>query len=261
MTVLEVLADKEYIPDIPETAFDRIALSLLEILPPGAPVTVDFGHADCPPGAALIEQIGCCWDFRKGSASIVERLSLGAANAWRIAWLCEPPASQAGPGGPVGALSDVASQPPAETGRVWFVRHPDVGLTVFPSGIDAVLHGADGAVHIPAGPIVGRLAYSPNGRRAFTPANRTYAVAHAFTGVDLLFGCMEQARMRGLPLPDYFLGDAPEKRMCQFLRHFDFDVIDNGEFGASIVSPVERVRAALLRNRDRWQPFLARANR
>jgi hypothetical protein len=149
--------------------------------------------------------------------------------------------------------------PPAR--RPWFVRHPDVGLSVFPIGFDTILHGDTGMARIPAGTTVGRIAYSPNGLRSFAPDNLTYAVAYAFSGFETLFGCMDQADAYGLPLPEYFLGDAPEKRMCHFLKHFDFDVIDNGEFGASVFAPVERVRAALARHQDRADRLLARANR
>jgi len=252
---------KEFIPEIPETDFDFVTRSALAALPPGASATAVFGRSDCPPGAVVVEPVDCCWDFRKGAASVIDRLSLGDANVWRVNWMCEPPETVAGAAIPVDSRHEEipAIQPPVR--RAWFVRYDDVGLAVFPTEIAAILHGETGVTHIPAGTAVGRLAYSPNGLRAFAPGNLTYAVANALAGFDVLFDCMEQAESRELPIPEYFLGDAPEKRMCHFLRRFDFDVIDNGEIGASIVAPVDRVRAALHRNRDRWQPLLARAGR
>ena len=252
-------AFRDFIPTLPDTGLDRAARALFDALPSGLPAVTRFGSADCPPGGAIVEPIGCCWDFGSGAAGTIERLSLGAANAWRIFWICEPGDDaqfedrHAGP--PSGAAL------PAPATRPWAVRHPDVEMTVFPVGMNATLRGSTGAISIAAGTTVGKISYAPNGKRAFDPGNRTYAVAHVFSGFDLLFGCMEAALARGFPMPEYLLGDALQGRMALFLGHLDFDVIDNGELGASVFAPVDRVRAALARHQERASRLLARANR
>jgi hypothetical protein len=252
---------QRFISTIPETPFDRLVLDFLAAIPGGMAITTRFGLPDCPPGMAVVEPIGCCWEFGGGAAKVIERLSLGAANVWVVNWLCEPdgdadPTVIGSPGSAAtGELSNASPRGP------WFVRHPDVGLSVFPTGIDAVLHGESGVIHIPAGTLVGRMAYSPNGQKAFAPHNLTYAVAHAFEGFGLMFDCMSDAASRRLGMPAYFLGDAPEKRMCLFLKHFGFDIIDNGDIGATVFAPVERVRSALDEQRARAARLLERADR
>src|SRR5687767_14522670 len=117
---------RQFVPEIPESAFDRAAHGLLDALPPGMSATTVFGHPDCPPGAALVEPIDCCWSFEHGAAKIIERLSLGTFNAWLVNWMCEP----AVPNSPVSAPIVDSLEPPAR--RPWVLRHPDVGLQVFP---------------------------------------------------------------------------------------------------------------------------------
>lgn len=252
-------AFRDFIPTRPESELDRAALALLDAIPPGLPAISRFGEADCPPGEALVEPPGCCWNFGAGATSVIERLSLGRANAWRVFWICEPGDDAQHDDRHEREPSSVALPAPAP--RPWAVRHPDVEMTVFPVGMNATLQGSSGAVSIAVGTTVGKISYAPNGQRAFDPGNRTYAVAHVFTGFELLFGCMEAAVARGFPMPEYLLGDALQARMALFLRHLDFDVIDNGELGASVFAPVDRVRAALARHQERASRLLARANR
>jgi hypothetical protein len=250
---------RRFIPTIPESPFDRRALDLLAAIPPGITIAASFGRPDCPPGTAAVEPIGCCWAFGSGATQVIERLSLGTANAWRVGWLCEPEADPAAMDSPTSAFVDDPGGSPST--HPWFVRHPDVGLSVFPTSFDAVLHGASRVADIPAGTLVGRISYAPNGKMAFDPHNLSYAVAHAYTGFELMFGCMKEAASRRFGMPEYFLGDAPEKRMATFLTHFGFDVIDNGEIGATVFAPVERVRASLDEQRERAARLRERANR
>ena len=251
-------SDPDYrlrVPSIRETAFDRAVLALLDELPAVPSGTIRFDNQICSPGSALIEPLGCCWDFGNGPTAVIERLSLGNANAWRTDWICEPDlkGERAQDANPVARESSVF--------RPWTVRHPDVGMSVFPTTFQIVLQGEATMTTIPAGTPIGRISYAPGGLRRFDPGQRTYAVAHVFHGFEIIFSCMDSAALMQFDTPHFCLGDAPEKRMCRFLKHFGFDLLDGGELGATVVAPVERVRASLHRNRERWERVISRADR
>lgn len=257
---MQSLPIHEFVPSIPQTELDRSALALRASCLGASPLTAAFGHGDCPAGAAGIESLGCYWNFDAGATKVIERLSLGTSNAWRLAWICEPdtatgtaPLSRAEP---ARVLASLPSK------QHWTVRHDMVGLSVFPLGINAVLASDGAQTAIPAGTVVGSISFSPNGRKAFDPGNLFAAVARSFAGFEILFGCMEEAMSRGLTAPAYFLGDALEKRMCTFLqRQFGFQLIDTGEFGASVYAPVGTVMEHVRADPGRPARFALRAER
>lgn len=247
-------------PSIPESPFDRAVLGLLDALPHGSSATIGFDSHDCPVGMAMVETLGCCWYFGGSPMKVIERLSLGRANAWRLDWICEPGSGAANRSGLVNDRSgDINARHPTQP---WNLLHADVGLSVFPTGgFTTLLRGESALTLIPAGTLIGRVSYSPVGKKFFDPGNLSYAVAHVFQGFELMFSCMEEAASRQFGLPKFFIGDAPEKRMCHFLKHFDFDILDGGDLGATVVAPVGRVRASLDRNRPRWERITARVAR
>ncbi len=224
------------------------------MIPAGETPRLILGREDCPGGEIFVPQLGCCWNFEAGAVRTIERLSQGRSNVWKMAWTCvgEDIDQSLGPAGDRSAV---------DQRRPWRVDHPDGGIFVFPLGIDLSIFAGGVTTHISSDSMIGRLLFHPKGRKSFTAGDRSYAVALAFTGFDILSACMDRAEARGLRSPDYIMADVPEKRLGLFSERFGFQPI--GQFGPmiSVFASTSTIRQYITDNRDRGSRLSARARR
>gem|GEM_PF-3182010 len=241
-------------PAIPETNLDKSVTALLGSIPVGHWPGLMIGRDECPDGEIYVPALGCCWTFESGAVKAIERLSQGTSNVWKLAWTCD--------GEDLGQSTHMSHElSPVDQRRPWRVDHPDGGIFVFPLGIDLTIVRGGIKTRISSDSMIGRLLFHPKGKKSFTPGDRSYAVALAFTGFDILSTCMDRAEARGLRAPDYIMADVPEKRLRLFSERFGFQPI--GQFGqmVSIIAPTATVRQHASDNHDRGMRLSERARR